>query len=45
MDDMNDLVSCDLRPLDAMNRSRLWMLRTIIHHALKPLYAMNNPTS
>ena len=42
MDDMNDLVSYDLRPLDAMNHSRLWMLIMILHHVFKPLYAMNN---
>ena len=43
MDDMNYSVSCDLRPLDAMNCSGLWMLIKIIDHDLKPLYAMNNP--
>ena len=42
VNDMNDSVSCDLRPLDAMNRSELWMLITNLHHALKTLYTLNN---
>ena len=45
VNDMNDSVSCDLRPLDAMNRLGLWMLITILQHTHKPLYAMNNPRS
>ena len=42
MDDMNDSRSLELRPLDAMNRSWLWMIRTILLHELKPLDAMNS---
>ena len=42
VNDMNDSVSIDLRPLEAINHLRLWMLITILHYALKPLYAMNN---
>ena len=40
VNDMNDLVSCDLRPLDAMNRSELWMLITNLHHWLLPKSAI-----
>ena len=42
MDDMNNLRSYELRPLDTMNNSRLWMIWTILHHTLKQLDAMNN---
>ena len=30
MNDMNDLVSCDFRPLDAMNGSRLRIISMIL---------------
>ena len=40
MDDMNDLVSYDMRPLDVMNHLGLWMLITILYHALKSLYVI-----
>ena len=43
VDDMNDSVSYDFRPSEAVNHLGLWMLITILHHARKPLYAMNNP--
>ena len=42
VDDMNDSVSYDLRPSEAMNHLGLWMLITILQHTHKPLYAMNN---
>ena len=32
---MDDLGSHELRPLDVMNKSRLWMILTILHHELK----------
>ena len=37
INDMNDLGLHELRPIDAMNRSRLWMIWTILCHELKPL--------
>ena len=42
MDYMTNLVACELRPLDAMNNSRLRMIRTI--HGDEPLIlnAMNS---
>ena len=45
VDDMNDSVSYDLRPLDAINRLGLWMLIMILHHVLKAMDAINNPRS
>ena len=41
MDDMDDLGSHELRPVDVMNCSRLWMIWMILCHELKPLDAMN----
>ena len=45
MDDINESISYDLSSLDAMNRSGLWMLITILHDVLKAVDAMNNPRS
>ena len=41
MDDMNDSGSHELKPLDAMNYSRLRMIWMILHDELKPLDDMN----
>ena len=42
MDDMNELGSHELKPLDAMSRSRLWLIRMILHHELKVMDDMND---
>ena len=42
VDDMNDLGSCELRPLDTMNNSNLLMLWMILCHELKVLDDMND---
>ena len=42
MDDMNNLGSCELRPIYTMNHSGLLMIWTILHHELKPLDVMYN---
>ena len=41
VDDMNDLRSSDLRPLDAMTISRLWMNGMILGHEPIALNAIN----
>ena len=43
MDDMNDSVSCDLKPPDAMNSSGLRIISMILGHEPMSLNAMNNP--
>ena len=45
MDDMDDLGSRELRPLDAMSSSRLWMIGMILHHELRVVDDMNNSRS
>ena len=42
MDDMNDMRYHEHRDLDAMNSSRLWMIRTIMGHEIKALDVMDN---
>ena len=42
MDDMNDLGSCELRSLDALNNSRLRMVWMIFYHEPMTLNVMNN---
>ena len=41
MDDMNDSGSHELKPLDTMNYSGLWMIWMILRDELKPLDDMN----
>ena len=41
VDDMNDLGSRELRPLDAMNNSELWIIWTIPYREPKALNVMN----
>ena len=41
MDDVNDSGSHELKPLDTMNYSGLWMIWIILRHELKPLDDMN----
>ena len=42
MDNMNDSGSRELRPLDAMNNSRLWIILMILGFEHKVLNVMNN---
>ena len=42
MDYMNDLGSYEVRPLDEMNNSRVWMINSILGHELKALDVMNS---
>ena len=42
VDDMNNLGSCELRPLDSMNSLGLWMTWTTLGHEHKALDAFNN---
>ena len=42
VNDMNDLESCELRPLDAINSSRLWMILMILGCEPMAINAMNN---
>ena len=41
MDDMKDLGSCELRPLDAMKSLRLWTIWKILGREPMDLNAMN----
>ena len=41
---MNDLESYELKPLDVMNGSRLWMICATLGHALKTVVVLNNST-
>ena len=42
MNDMNDFISRDLRPLDAMRSLRLWMTWMIMYHELRVVDNMND---
>ena len=42
LDDKNNLRSCKLKPLGAMNSSWLWMIRMILGHEPKALNVMNS---
>ena len=42
VNDMNDLGSRELKPLDVMNNSGLWMIWKILGHELEALETMNN---
>ena len=42
VNDMNDLISRELRPLDAMSSLGLWMISMILSHELRVVDDMNN---
>ena len=42
MDDVNNLGSCELRPLDAMNNLGIRMISTILGHEPMNFNIMNN---
>ena len=42
MIDMNNLASCELKALDTLNNSGLWMIWMILGLELKDLDALNN---
>ena len=42
VDDMKDLESCELKPLDAINSSGLWMILMILGCEPMALNAMNS---
>ena len=42
MEDMNDLRSYELKPLDAMNSSGLWITQMILTHEPMVLNVMNS---
>ena len=42
MNDMNDLISCELRPLDVVSSLGLWMIWMILHHELRAMDDMND---
>ena len=42
MDDINELGSHELKPLDAMSSSRLWLISMILHHELRVVDDLND---
>ena len=42
VNDMNDLISCELRPLDAISSLGLWMIWMILCHELRVVDDMND---